>query len=242
MNEPTRSSDIKEILAAQSVFFIGGAILLIGFGAIFIIFRGDGYFVPLGWILTTLGLICLVIGIWGLLQTRKVKSFDVTCPYCSSLNTLTEPPQIDFRCISCSRMIPIEGGKVMPVKQVRCGFCQALNYYCDKTEVLICEECNHEIPILQDEEGRSRKQIPKAFQMVDDDALYELTLMDPGKNIEDLISALQHMLALNRNQVKEMLETLPVNLLQGINRKKAEILKAQLTVHGAIAEFHQMDI
>jgi hypothetical protein len=44
------------------------------------------------------------------------------------------------------------------------------------------------------------------------------------------------MLALNRNQVKQMLEELPVTLLTGIPRRKAEMLKAQLTIHDGIAE------
>ena len=132
-------------------------------------------------------------------------------------------------------MIPITDGKVLPVAQVRCGFCNALNYYSDKTELLLCEECNHEIPIAT-EDGRPAKQMPSFYAVTDDDALYELVLVAHGYKTEELINALQHMLALNRSQVKQLLGELPAVLLTGINRKKAEMLKAQLSVNDGLAE------
>jgi hypothetical protein len=46
---------------------------------------------------------------------------------------------------------------------------------------------------------------------------------------------------LNRNQVKQMLDELPVTVLTGITRKKAEMLKAQLTMHDAGVEFKPME-
>jgi hypothetical protein len=45
------------------------------------------------------------------------------------------------------------------------------------------------------------------------------------------------MLALNRNHVKQMFDELPVTLLTGIPRMKAELLQAQLATHGGFAEF-----
>ncbi len=56
-----------------------------------------------------------------------------------------------------------------------------------------------------------------------------------------MIQALQHMLALNRNQVKNMLNELPVTVLTGITRKKAEMLKAQLSIYEGEVEFHPME-
>jgi len=44
------------------------------------------------------------------------------------------------------------------------------------------------------------------------------------------------MLALNRNQVKQMLDETPVTLLTGITKRKALILQAQLASHDAIAD------
>jgi 4'-phosphopantetheinyl transferase EntD len=46
---------------------------------------------------------------------------------------------------------------------------------------------------------------------------------------------------LNRNQVKQMLDELPVTLLTGIPRMKAEFLQAQLTANDAVAEFRQLN-
>jgi hypothetical protein len=119
--------------------------------------------------------------------------------------------------------------------QVRCGFCNTLNYYSPKTEVLLCEDCNREVPISLDD-SHTPKHI--AFARRDDDKLYELVLVsNGGRKTEDLISALQHMLALNRNQVKQMLDELPVTLLTGIPRMKAEMLQTQLSTNDAVAEF-----
>ena len=44
------------------------------------------------------------------------------------------------------------------------------------------------------------------------------------------------MLAMNRNQVKQMLEEAPVVLLTGIPKKKAELLKAQIEMHHGKAD------
>jgi len=118
--------------------------------------------------------------------------------------------------------------------QVQCGYCKALNWYCDKTEVLICEACDHEIPISQ-EDDKPTKTLPKGFALVEDDSLYELVLTESGIKTEEVIATLQQMLALNRNQVKDILDQLPSTLLTGINRRKAEMLQAQLAVHGATA-------
>jgi ribosomal protein L7/L12 len=119
--------------------------------------------------------------------------------------------------------------------QVRCGSCNALNFYSEKSEVLLCEECNREISISLDDD-RAPKRI--AYARRDDDKLYELVLLsNGGHKTEELISALQHMLALNRNQVKQMLDELPVTLLSGIPRMKAEMLQTQLTANDAVAEF-----
>lgn len=235
-----RTSDIKESLTERALFFFIGSVVLIACGVVFLVFRGDGYFVFLGEILVVLGAVSLVTAIYGLSRTRKVTSFDVHCPFCQALNVLTVGPEDDFNCTSCNRMIPIENGAVLPAEQVRCGFCGELNFYSAKTEVLICENCDHEIPISQDETGKPKKQLPKAFQVTDDTDLYSLILTEAGKNNDEMISTLQQMLALNRNQVKDILDTLPATLLQGINRRKAEMLQAQLAIHGAQAEITTM--
>jgi hypothetical protein len=82
--------------------------------------------------------------------------------------------------------------------------------------------------------------LPSAFAVVDDDNLYELILIAHGHKTEELINALQHMLALNRNQVKQMLTELPVTLLTGIPRRKAEMLTAQLSIHEGLAEMRPL--
>lgn len=241
-SSPKRSSDVLEIIAENALYFLVTGVCFLVLGFIFWYWKGAGTFILLAYVLLLVGAILFIAGLVSLLKVRKVQFVGVKCPFCGAKNELTEQPTEDFNCVECSRMIPIEDGKVMKVAQVRCGFCSALNYYTDKTEVLICEECDHEIPIAQDEEGRPTKSIPKAFKITDDDSLYELVLTDAGKNTEETISALQQMLALNRNQVKDILETLPATLLTGINRRKAEMLQAQLAVHGAAADISAMTL
>ncbi len=236
-----RLSDLIEIHAEHAFYYGFGGLFGLGLGGTLIYYQGEsGMFKPLGITLILIGLPLMGIAIRSLWTVREVKGFAVICPFCEHKNELLSEPEEDFTCASCTRMVPILDGKVMKVQQVRCGFCNELNYYSEKTEALLCEECNHEIPIAGSED-RPTKSIPKAYMVIDDESLYELILVQGGRKEEDLINALQHMLALNRNQVKQMLEELPVTVLTGIPRKKAEMLKAQLTMHDARVEFRQME-
>ncbi|MHB8635834.1 MAG: ribosomal protein L7/L12 [Fimbriimonadaceae bacterium] len=234
MAKVQRSTDLIEMIAERALFCVFGAAFIIAFAFILLKFRGDGLFVPLGWLLVIFGAALLGTAVYSMFQVRKVTRFDVTCPFCEAVNPLLETPADDFPCVSCNRMIPIQDGVVMEVMQVQCGFCKALNWYCDKTQILICENCDHEIPISQDDD-RPTKTLPKGFALVEDDALYELVLTEAGIKTEEVITTLQQMLALNRNQVKDILDQLPSTLLTGINRRKAEMLQAQLAVHGSTA-------
>lgn len=230
-----RSSDIVEQIGVKAMGYGGGGLLAFVVGLIFFIFRGGGVLVPFSIVLMLIGLIMVGYAIYCTLQVRKVASHVVECVYCHYKNRLTEPPANDFMCGSCYRMIPVLDGHVLPVQQVRCGFCNELNYYNQKTQVLLCESCNHEIPISQ---GDDMPQKHSVFAVKEDTHTYELVLMShDGHHTENLITALQSMLALNRNHVKDMLDKLPVTLLTGIPRMKAEMLQAQLAVHGATAEF-----
>jgi ribosomal protein L7/L12 len=236
MPKAARSSDVIESHSEKALSYgIGGVVLLV-LGVLLFLNRGDGSYTPLAALLGGIGAACSAYAIYCVTQLRKVTSVPVDCPYCKKRNHLTEAPVADFSCNGCFRMVPVVEGKILTVQQVRCGYCNELNYYSDKTEVLLCESCNHEIPIAQGH-GTLGKSIPKGYAVKEDTDYYELALVAFDHKTEELISALQHMLALNRNQVKEMLEHLPVTLLTGISRKKAEMLQTQLAVHGAAAEF-----
>ncbi|MEQ1821769.1 MAG: ribosomal protein L7/L12 [Fimbriimonadaceae bacterium] len=236
-----RASDVAEEFSTKALAFGGGGILLLVLGIIFYIFRGDGALVGLAYVLLTLGTGCLAYAIYELIQIRKITGVVVECGYCHFKNRLTETPMTDFMCGSCYKMIPILNGRVLAVHQVQCGFCQELAYYNEKTQVLLCEHCNHEIPISQDDGMAPTKKIAPGFAVQEDHNFYEFILVShDGHHTENLIQALQHTLALNRNQVKDMLENLPVTLLQGIPKMKAEILQAQLAAHGAVAEYKVM--
>lgn len=231
-----RSSDIIEAHSERAmVSGIGGLIALAG-AAIFFVY-GGGAMKGLAVVLLLAGLGGVGYAIYSASLIRKVEHFDVKCVYCNAVNMLNEPPTKDFTCSSCHRLVPILNGQTVPVHQVRCGFCNELNYYSDKSEVLLCEFCNHEIPIAT-ASGTIRHSV---FAVKDDDRLYELKLVGHGKRDEELIEALQQILALNRNQVKQILSELPVTLLTGIPKKKAEMLTAQLALHDGVAEFTPMN-
>lgn len=215
-----------------------GAVLCLAFAGLLFAFLGEGTLIGLAIVLAIAGVGLAAYAIYNWMELRKVHVEKVVCPYCQYPNKLTDPPTVDFTCQGCYRLIPVQDGRILRVSQVRCGFCNALNYYSEKTEVLLCEDCNREIPISQDE-SRAPRHI--AFARRDDDSMYELVLVsNGGHKTEELISALQHMLALNRNQVKDMLSQLPVTLLTGIPRMKAEMLQAQLTANDAVSEFRPL--
>ena len=228
-----RSSDVVEGHSERAVIAGISGIVAFAIGLVLFIFRGDGMLIGLALVLLPAGVAGIVYAIYCLLQVRKVTSYDIVCPYCNTKVSLLTAPDRDVSCRNCLRMIPIENGKPIRVTQVRCGYCNALNYYSDKTIALLCEECNHEIPIARADGqiGHSR------FATVDDDKTYELKLIAYDHASEELIAALQQSLALNRNQVKQILGELPCTLLTGIPRKKAEMLSAQLQSHGASCQY-----
>jgi len=231
-----RASDLIEEYGVKAFLSGLAGILAVAFATVLLVFNFVSL-VGLAWVLMLGGVGGIAYALWCIVQAKKVVGKSLKCVYCQATQVLLEDPTDDFRCTTCNRMIPVKDGVLLTVDQVRCGFCNALNYYSSKTEVLLCEECNREIPITT-EDGVISKKLPAGFAVVDDENHYELTLISvEHKTSEELISALQHMLALNRNQVKQMLDELPVVLLRGIPRRKAEMLTAQLSVHDARADF-----
>jgi len=220
------------------VFGIGGGIA-IAFAALLYRFRGDGEMLGLVWVLGLGGSASICLALFSVWEVRKIKKFDVRCPYCTEVNVMTAAPEDDFPCVHCNRILPVQDGQVMRVFEIRCGACDTVNYYSAKTELLLCEECNRRIDLLP--EGPSSRQIPKNFVPIEEDLNpYELILVDPGNKTEEVAEVLQHMLALNRSQVKQIMVDAPVRLLTGITRRKAEVLQIQLAAHDASAEFRQM--
>lgn len=235
MSRVERSSDVIEIHWENAIYY--GLVGFAGIGGFLFLqhYQGEGTLDGLAYVLGIIGLGSMGYAVRKAIEVRKVTAVAYTCPYCDGITELTDVATDDYSCIECHRMVPIVDGDVIPVEQVRCGYCNELNYYSAKTEYLICEKCNHEIPIHA--EHAADKAVPKFYAVTEDDALYELVLIAYGaQKTEELINCLQHMLALNRNQVKNMLQELPVTLLTGITRRKAEMLQAQLAVHDGAAD------
>lgn len=226
-----RASDVIEEYATRGLVSGLGGLVVGAIGGAFIYFRG--LWTPLGYVLVVIAVGAIGYSIYNFVRSRQVQHVTVVCPYCSGKNVLTEAPQDDFTCVHCHRLIPIIDGHVARVYQVRCGYCNHLNYYSDKSTGLICEDCDREIPIAN--EGPKTRTFHH-FTQHDDPTTYELVLLDEGPKREEVIQVLQHMLALNRNQVKDILKETPVTLLTGITKLKGDMLVAQLASHGARAE------
>lgn len=248
---PRRRSDALEVdwSRALGLGLIAIASLLIG---LFFLKYGTGWgrleragFEGLD--LTYLGYLFLIVmvpfaylAVKRAVSSRKYGSYTATCPYCGHETVFVEQPMDDFPCEDCHRRVPVLEGRILDITGVRCGFCGALNFMSEKTKVLICEECDREIPLLDPETGQMR-HVAKGFARVDDDATYELVLVDAGKEREALINSLQHMLAMTRNQVKQTLDEMPAVLLRGINRRKAEMLRAQIEANDGTAELRKIE-
>ncbi|MCW5937909.1 MAG: hypothetical protein KIT11_11460 [Fimbriimonadaceae bacterium] len=236
MTTPERVSNIREEHAQKALLALVPGIVLDILGAVLISYGRE--FTALGYVLLVIGFVATVYGAVQLMTMRKVRGHVVECPFCHTKNEFQEVPEGDVRCEGCHRSIPIVGGQVVAIHQVRCGFCNHLNYYSDKSTGLICEECNREVPIaLADGTSTKSRAAFESYTVHDDERPYDLLLAEPGNKDEELISCLQKMLALNRNQVKQLLEDTPVLLLSGIPRRKAEMLKAQIDMHHGLAEY-----
>ncbi len=235
-----KTTDVIEERSEVALEYVigGGVAFLLGLlGFQYHEFKFGEYILIFAIVLMVVGLASVGFGFSKGMRIREVPGIGVECCYCKKINKVTEAPTSDFLCSYCNRSIPIQEGTVMQVFQVRCGYCNDLNYYNAKTEVLICEKCDREIPIAQ-EEGKVRKHLPRGFVVQDDPNLYDLVLVETGTKEEELIPVLQHMLALNRKQVKQIMEEVPAVLLTGITRKKAEMLAAQLAAHDAKGEYN----
>jgi len=238
---PVRRSDVIEGQWERALVWAGFGILaiLIGF---FVLNYGSNWgkstalktegvdFTPLAYPLLIAGPLLLIFAATKAFSGKQVTSYTATCPYCGHDMEFVEQPGDDFSCDECHRRVPVLNGKILDITGVRCGFCGALNFMSEKTKVLLCEECDREIALLNPETGEMR-HAAKGFARVDDNATYELVLVAVPKDKasqDSLTSALQHMLALNRNQVHKLYEELPSILLRGINKRKAEMLRAQI--------------
>lgn len=232
MADVERSSDVQEDLSVRGMFAAIGSVVTLGI-AIALFSYGAR---PVGIVLAVIGTGLLGFAVFEFVKANQVSAFKLKCPYCSTENAFVREPDKDWACRQCARMVPYENGQILPVHQVRCGFCNHLNYWSVRSFGLICEECSREIPISGLEGGHHRID---QFAVKDDDHTYDLVLTGVQRNSEELIGVLQHMLALNRNQVKQIIAEAPAVLLSGIPKKKAELLAAQIKAHHASADIRE---
>jgi hypothetical protein len=168
-----RSSDIVEQFGVKAISSAVGGIVVLLLGLVLWFNRGGGVLAPLAIILMVIGAALLAYAIYETLQIRKVASYTAECSYCKHKNRLSAPVSQDFLCAACYRMVPVQDGRILHVDQVRCGFCNELNYYSERNQVLLCESCNHEIPLSRGDDAPQRHSV---FAVKEDHSLYELIL------------------------------------------------------------------
>lgn len=230
MEEPLKRSEILEREYSQSLIYG-----LAGVGALilaFLLLRYSEMFSFLGYLF-----LLAWLGLWGyagwrLYQLRSVPQYPLTCPYCKQETIFAEPPSSDFSCDHCLRRVPVEKGQVLEVFSVRCPHCGSTQQLSARAAVALCEECNHEIVL-----ARAERVHLHHFAATDDETTpCELVLLSAGRDPEPLIQQLESLLAINRPSAKRILEQLPMVLLSGIPKRKAEILRLHLLEAGAQVE------
>ncbi len=233
MSSAKRSSDIQEIHAQKAMAFgIPGVIALL-LGGVGIYYGGA--MIGLAVVLALAGIVGVIMAIVSMSKVKKVTSYDITCPICQARNGFTEKPMEDVRCTGCGRLVPIQDGRILKVFQVQCGFCQELNWYNERSVGLICENCDREIPISTADGGLGHAAMGAYAAHVDTEK-YDLVLLGVQRSSEELIAALQKIMSLNRNQVKQMMEAAPVTMFTGIPKMKAEAIQGQLRGHHVTVE------
>ncbi len=231
---PQRSSDLIETFMARALGVGALSVVVLALGTGMFIFRGDSG-LALAVVLLLIGFALLGFAVFSFIQSRAVVSHTVKCPMCGANNGFLEVPMEDVTCRECNRLIPIQDGKLLALKQVSCGACGESNWYSDRTKVLLCEACGREIAIAQAGAETPWDGRP-LYAVQDDNRPYELVLVAYSQVTDGLVDYLQHTLGRNRSQVKEMLSDLPCALLTNIPRQKAEMLRAELSHHGAAVE------
>lgn len=225
---PQRSSDLVETYIARALGTgaLGGVLLVLG-GVMFA-FRGDSG-TPLAVVLLLIGAALLVYAAFCVIKSRGVASYKLACPMCGVENGFEAAPTSDVICRGCHRTIPMENGKILPLKQISCGACNESNWYSDRTKHLLCEACGREIAIAQSSGGAT-------YAVSDDTRPYELVLIAYEPGHDDLADALQQLLGVNRAQIRDLLTNLPSVVLTNVPRQKAEMLKSELSHTGAALE------
>ena len=234
MSQIERTSNVKEEFGQKALVAIVPGIILLIVGIIIFAYRSAAM-VGLAGVLCVAGLGLIGYGIYNLTQMKKIVEEGIICPFCQERNTFSAKPMSDVRCDKCLRQIPIVNGVILRVFQVQCGFCQTLNFYSEKSTGLICESCDRVIPIAVDETHQPAASFDK-FAAKEDTNVYDFILADPGHKHEQMIAVLQKMLALNRNQVKQLMDEAPVVLLSGIPSRKVDMLSREIRDAGGRAE------
>jgi ribosomal protein S27E len=229
-----RSSDLVETYVARALGVGALAVVFLALATVMYVYRGDSG-LALAIVLAVIGVSCLAYALYSFVKSRGVTSFSVKCPMCGANNGFLEQPMSDVTCQECHRMIPIENGMILPLKQVSCGSCGESNWYSDRTKVLLCEACGREIAIARAGSETTWDGRP-AYAVQDDSRPYEVVLLAFGAETDELVDHLQHTLGRNRVQIKELLSQLPAVVVTNVPRQKAEILRNELSHRGAAVE------
>jgi hypothetical protein len=227
---PKRAEDVRETYGERVLLFGVPGIIALGLGAVMISYQG--MLVGLGYVLAIGGAGAIMFSLYNLFRLRSVDSIVQVCPYCQASNHLTEAPGDGYTCAECHRVVPMDDGRVLAIKTVTCGGCGASNFYSDRTTRLLCEGCGKEVALATQEASGPFFAVPKG---PDPDELVQLELISGGPNQEEMIACLEKMLHFNRAQVEDLLGDLPASLFTGIPRHRAEMLAAQISVHGGEA-------
>lgn len=236
MAAPSRRSDVVAQDLTQVFFGVAGGCVGVILGLL--AFRYVPTYMVVGAVFMIAGAVGFAVAAFKFYQTTQVPSFTLTCPYCARSQVFTAPPMDDVSCGDCNRLIHLEDGRILPVVEIDCPHCHAVNYYSKKTRRLFCESCSKEIPLPQLATASQNAALQQAMEDTRD---YEVVLVASGGHPEQVLDALQRLLSLTRPQVKKTLETLPAALFSGIKRHRAELIRNNLMEAGAQVEIRPVE-
>ncbi len=225
---PQRSSDLVETYAARALGAGALGLVFAVLAGVMWSYRGDSGG-ALAIVLGVIALGLLAYAAFSFVKSRGVSSFKLDCPMCGAANGFEEAPTSDVICRQCHRTIPIQDGRILPLRQISCNACGESNWYSDRTKSLLCEACGREI-LIAGPSGAAQ------YAVHDDARPYELVLVAFEQGSDDLVEALQERLGTNRAQIRTLLTNLPSVLLTNVPRQKAEILRDELSHLGAALE------
>lgn len=238
MAQPTRAEVMEAELQRIIPIVIGGVVVLL-LGLFLLYLSTIAAWMPffIGVIVTIAGVGIAGYGGWQYLQLNNMPSYPVVCPYCNQPTLFLAPPTEDYTCEHCKRVVAIEDGQVVPPLVLVCRHCGTPQKVSPRAKMFICENCNG-----QNDLKPAKPSVATVAAGASEESIeyttYDLVLVNPGHDIEEVLDILCTILASPRDHCRGILKDLPMVILVDLPRRKADSYRRMLREAGATVEIH----